>query len=78
MAESGLQIVHHQRRDGSPQDQPPTGQKEGDAFPARAGMNRLFDGRGQLVVGVPRPRGDEPSPRVRPAWSRWRSPPARG
>jgi len=49
-----------------------------DAFPARAGINRLVIGEPVLPVSVPRTRGDEPNYVSLRVFSNPRSPHARG
>ena len=48
------------------------------AFPAHAGMNRVYVSLGDGMPRVPRPRGDEPPVAAGNIEQRVRSPPTRG
>ena len=47
-------------------------------FPAHAGMNRVLNGGDGRVIGVPRPRGDEPTAGKPESQALPCSPPTRG
>ncbi len=55
-------------------DRPPLG----EAFPARAGINRFSRPTSSLESSVPRPRGDQPAWQLPRQRGTTRSPPARG